>query len=85
MNAAPFPSLTPHELVQLLLKKRRLWIAPMVVGGLLAAVYSLITPRYWEASQGLVVRQETAGARGQTPGKFAEKSARDRSDAAGGR
>ena len=72
MNAAPFPSLTPHELVQLLLKKRMLWLVPAIAGGLLAAAYSLVTPRYWEASQGLVVRQETAGSRGQTPGKFAD-------------
>ena len=47
-------------------------IIPAVIGGLLAAGYSLITPRYWEASQGLVVRQETAGAKGPTPGKFAD-------------
>ena len=72
MNAAPFPSLTPHELVRLLLQKRKLLIIPAILGGLLAAGYSLITPRYWEASQGLVVRQETAGAKGPTPGKFAD-------------
>ena len=72
MNAAPFPSLTPHELVRLLLQKRKLLIIPAVIGGLLAAGYSLITPRSWEASQGLVVRQETAGAKGPTPGKFAD-------------
>jgi uncharacterized protein involved in exopolysaccharide biosynthesis len=72
MNAAPFPSLTPHELVGLLWQKRKLLIIPTIVGGLLAAGYSLITPRYWEASQGLVVRQETAGAKGPTPGKFAD-------------
>ena len=72
MNAAPFPSLTPHELVRLLVQKRKLLIIPAIVGGLLAAGYSLITPRYWEASQGLVVRQETAGAKGSSPGKFAD-------------
>lgn len=72
MNAAPFPSLTPHELVRLLVQKRKLLIIPAIVGGLLAAGYSLITPRYWEASQGLVVRQETAGAKGPSPGKFAD-------------
>ena len=72
MNAAPFPSLTPHELAGLLWQKRMLLVIPAVVGGLLAAAYSLVTPRYWEASQGLVVRQETAGAKGPTPGKFAD-------------
>lgn len=72
MNAAPFPSLTPHELARLLLRKRMLWLIPALAGGLLAAGYSLVMPRYWEASQGLIVRQETVGARGQTPGKFAD-------------
>lgn len=72
MNAAPFPSLTPHELARLLWRKKSLILAPAIVGGVLAAAYSLVMPRYWEASQGLVVRQETAGARGPTPGKFAD-------------
>lgn len=72
MNMAPFPSLTPRELVRLLVAKRTLWAAPALVCGVLAAAYSLVMPRYWEASQALVVRQETAGARGPTPGKFAD-------------
>ena len=72
MNAAPFPSLTPHELVRLLVQKRKFLIIPALIGGIAAAGYSLVTPRYWEASQGLVVRQETAGAKGPTPGKFAD-------------
>ena len=38
----------------------------------IAAVYSLVAPRYWEASQGLVVRQDTAGSAGPRPGKFAD-------------
>ena len=29
-------------------------------------------PRYWEASQALVIRQETAGATASRPGKFAD-------------
>ncbi|MCC6493538.1 MAG: hypothetical protein IT424_11010, partial [Pirellulales bacterium] len=72
MNTTPFPSLTPRELVRLLVAKRALWIAPSIACGLLAAAYSLVMPRYWEASQALVVRQETAGSRGPTPGKFAD-------------
>jgi polysaccharide biosynthesis transport protein len=72
MNAAPFPSLTPHELVRLLIAHRKLLIVPALAGAALAAAYSLVMPRYWEASQGLVVRQETAGAKGPSPGKFAD-------------
>jgi polysaccharide biosynthesis transport protein len=71
MNTAPH-SLTPRELVRLLVDKRKLWMAPAIACGVLAAAYSLVMPRYWEASQALVVRQETAGSQGPTPGKFAD-------------
>jgi succinoglycan biosynthesis transport protein ExoP len=72
MNATTPPSLTPREVVRLLIDRRRLWVVPAVACGFLAAAYSLVMPRYWEASQALVVRQETAGSRGATPGKFAD-------------
>lgn len=72
MNTATVPSLTPRELLRLLHVKRRLWLVPAVACGALSAAYSLVMPRYWEASQALVVRQETAGVRGATPGKFAD-------------
>lgn len=65
-------SLTPHEVLRLLSAKRKLWLTPAIVGGLLAAAYSLAMTRYWEASQALVVRQETAGSANPTPGKFAD-------------
>src|SRR5688500_19937700 len=71
MNTAPH-SLTPRELVRLLVDKRKLWMAPAIACGVLAAAYSLVMPRYWEASQALVVRQETAGSQNSTPGKFAD-------------
>jgi uncharacterized protein involved in exopolysaccharide biosynthesis len=72
MNTTPPLSLTPRELVRLLTEHRKLWLVPAVACGLLAAAYSLVMPRYWEASQALVVRQETAGSQGPTPGKFAD-------------
>lgn len=65
-------SLTPREVVRLLSEHRKLWIAPTLVGAVLALAYSFVAPRYWEASQALVVRQETAGSIGATPGKFAD-------------
>jgi uncharacterized protein involved in exopolysaccharide biosynthesis len=72
MNANSTFSLTPRELVRLLTAECKWWIVPAVACGLLAAAYSLVMPRYWDASQALVVRQETAGSQGATPGKFAD-------------
>jgi polysaccharide biosynthesis transport protein len=72
MNTIAPLSLTPRELVRLLIERRKLWLAPAIGCTVLAAAYSLVMPRYWEASQALVVRQETAGSQGPTPGKFAD-------------
>jgi polysaccharide biosynthesis transport protein len=72
MTTTAPPSLTPGELAKLLATRRLTWMVPVLVCGVLAAGYSLVMPRYWEASQALVVRQETAGARGATPGKFSD-------------
>ena len=72
MNPTPALSLTPREVVRLLLEKRKLWIGSAVACGLLASAYALVAPRYWEASQALVVRQETAGSVSPVPGKFAD-------------
>src|SRR4051794_16973800 len=64
--------LTPREVASLLSDKRKLWLGCAAACGLLAAAYALVMPRYWEAPQALVVRQETAGARTTTPGKFTD-------------
>jgi uncharacterized protein involved in exopolysaccharide biosynthesis len=72
MNQQPAVSLTPRHLLRLLAAQRTLWIVPTLVGAVLAAAYSLVAPKYWEASQALVVRQETAGSTGPRPGKFAD-------------
>jgi succinoglycan biosynthesis transport protein ExoP len=65
-------TLPPRELIQLAWSRRMLWLGTTAACGLLAAAYSLVMPRYWEAWQGLVVRQETAGASTSRPGKFAD-------------
>ncbi|HMP06910.1 MAG TPA: Wzz/FepE/Etk N-terminal domain-containing protein, partial [Lacipirellulaceae bacterium] len=72
MEPAVPPAYTPRELVDLLWSRRRIWIATAGTAAVLAAVGSLVIPRQWEASQGLLVRQETAGAAGSRPGKFAD-------------
>ena len=48
-------SLPPRELVRIVWSQRKLWMATTAACGLLAAAYSLVMPRYWEAWQGLVV------------------------------
>jgi uncharacterized protein involved in exopolysaccharide biosynthesis len=64
--------LSPQELVRHIWAQRKLWLATTVVCGVLAAAFSLVMPRYWDAYQGLVVRQETAGSAATRPGKFAD-------------
>lgn len=68
----PTVSLTPRELVKLLIEKRWTWLGATALCGALAVAYAFIAPRYWEASQALVVRQETAGAPSPSPGKFTD-------------
>jgi polysaccharide biosynthesis transport protein len=72
MEANAATSLTPRELARVVWSQRKLWLATTGICGVLAAAFSLVMPRYWEASQGLVVRQETAGSTAARPGKFAD-------------
>lgn len=72
MSTPNTPSLTPQEMLQLVWSQRKLWIATTIGCTVLAAAFSLVMPRYWDAYQGLVIRQETAGASGSRPGKFAD-------------
>lgn len=67
-------TLSPRQLVELLSRHRRLWITPMVVVAVLAAGYSLVMPRQWKATQGLLIRPEAAGLNGQRLGKFSDLS-----------
>jgi uncharacterized protein involved in exopolysaccharide biosynthesis len=72
MDPVSATPLSPVELVRLMRSKRKLWLNTTIACGALAAVFSLLMPRYWEAYQGLVVRQETAGSTADRPGKFAD-------------
>ncbi len=72
MEPASAVSLPPRELARLVWSQRKTWIISTAACGALAAAYALVMPRYWEASQALVARQETAGATGSRPGKFAD-------------
>ena len=61
----------PGELVRLIFKKKSIWLASAAVCTILALAYALVMPRYWEATQALLVRQEAVGS-GSRPGKFAD-------------
>ncbi len=67
-------SLTPSVALKLLQDHKWLWLAPALAGLVLTAVVTLVTPRQWQASQGLIVRSETAGYDEQRLGKFTDLS-----------
>ena len=62
-------SITPIEIVNILRDHPRRWIVPMIAGGLLAAIYAVLRSPTWDASQALMVRDETMGTTAR-PGKF---------------
>ncbi|MEM8864098.1 MAG: hypothetical protein AAGF31_00970 [Planctomycetota bacterium] len=74
MPSQPPASLTPATVYRLLRDHAWLWIAPAVAGLLLTAVATLVTPRKWKATQGMIVRSEAAGYAGQRLGKFTDLS-----------
>ncbi|MEM8946649.1 MAG: hypothetical protein AAGD11_15860 [Planctomycetota bacterium] len=64
--------LTPTECVRLLVEHRRTWLLPMAGCALLAIGYSLFMSRFWEATQGLMVRPEVSTSNDADLGKFAD-------------
>ena len=64
--------LTPAECLRLLVEHRNKWLLPTVACGVLALGYALVMSRYWEASQGLMVRPEVSASHSNEPGKFAD-------------
>jgi uncharacterized protein involved in exopolysaccharide biosynthesis len=52
----------------------RWWAVPAVVCAVLAAVYSLVAPRNWQATQALIIRPEAASVSDQRLGKFSDLS-----------
>ncbi|MCA9240126.1 MAG: hypothetical protein KDA37_08005, partial [Planctomycetales bacterium] len=74
MNTPSPTSLTPSAVLSLLRRHSYLVVAPAVAGLLLAGFSSLVSPRKWSASQGLIVRSEAAGYADQRLGKFTDLS-----------
>ncbi len=66
------PELTPKECLRLLTVYRQRWIVPTLVCAVLATAYAVFMPRYWGASQALVVRGEVSSSSAHQPGKFAD-------------
>ncbi|MGI9427424.1 MAG: GumC family protein [Bythopirellula sp.] len=77
-NSAPnhrvgnLSGLTPAECIGLLVEHRRKWLLPTIAGSVLALGYALVMSRYWEATQGLVVRSEASSTATNEPGKFVD-------------
>ena len=69
MNTNPPSVPSPAEIARLLVTYAPRWIIPAVVLGTLAAVYAILGPETWEASQALVIRNEAVNNHAG-PGKF---------------
>jgi len=69
MNPASQTIPSPSQVIQLLATHKRYWLIPAVVLGTLAALYAVVRPSTWEASQALIVRDEAANNE-LGPGKF---------------
>ena len=72
MPATTTDGLTPKECIKLLVEHRRRWMTPAIVCAVLATGYALVMPRYWQANQALVVRQEVTSSESGPMGKFAD-------------
>jgi uncharacterized protein involved in exopolysaccharide biosynthesis len=67
-------ALSVSEIIGLLRSHTRLWVIPAITGFALAAVYSLIAARDWQATQALIVRPEAASVSDERLGKFSDLS-----------
>ena len=61
---------SPREVLGILATHWRLWLAPAVLLGMVAAVYALVSRPTWQASQALIIRNEASNS-AASPGKFA--------------
>lgn len=70
MSGTTHSTIPPRQLIRIIRKRYRLWMVPTIVCTLVGVVAALTMPRQWEASQGLIVRQEAGGSHHQRPGSF---------------
>jgi uncharacterized protein involved in exopolysaccharide biosynthesis len=69
MNPAPHLTFGPKEIARLLVTYQKRWLVPAVVVAVSVAVYAVVAPATWEASQALIVRNDAANNE-TAPGKF---------------
>lgn len=69
MNRTDAPP-TPADVIRMLRKHPRRWLVPTILVTLLAVVFTVLWPRSWVATQGLIVRNEATDTPQETPGKF---------------
>jgi uncharacterized protein involved in exopolysaccharide biosynthesis len=62
------------ELFHIVRTHAKWWAIPAIAGAVIAAVYSLIAPRDWWATQTLIVRPEAASVSDERTGKFTDLS-----------
>ncbi len=67
-------NVSPRDIWNTLVRHRNWWIAPAVVGFVLAALYAVLTPREWKATQGVLIRPSAAGLGEDRLGKFSDLS-----------
>jgi polysaccharide biosynthesis transport protein len=60
---------SPTHVLQLLRVHLKRWLLPAVIVAAAVAIYALVRPATWEASQALMVRNEASNAE-KSPGKF---------------
>lgn len=72
MNRPASDVISARKLLSLVVEYRWRLIGPVVLFGLASAVYALVRPAVWEASQAMVLRNEAATPQPEAVGKFAQ-------------
>jgi len=75
MSSAQQPTISPSQLVSVLLRYPVRWLGPALVVTVVVGAYGLVRPATWEASQALIVRNEAATGEAR-PGKFSHPDER---------
>jgi uncharacterized protein involved in exopolysaccharide biosynthesis len=73
-HAVQSGAINPIDFIHILRTHFRWWVVPTVVCSILAAGYSLVAPRSWQATQALIVRPEAASVSEEHLGKFSDLS-----------
>jgi uncharacterized protein involved in exopolysaccharide biosynthesis len=64
----------PIDIPRIVFQYRKLILVPAVAGLVLAAVYAVVAPRNWRATQAMIVRAEATGISADRQGKFSDLS-----------